>query len=245
MVELGLSHSEVPPVSFGIYRSNQTPPIMYFWAGRGYPATQNSLPLACQINRVYHPPWSLECFLGKQAPHFYEFEDAEYQPAPPYPSNCWQLCLEKGFFCGSSCWVGRMASLTFRPCYTFKCLWGIWISDEVFFFFFFFFSLILVPNMTSLHFGNEFLCIWMQLRIDLPLCSLSCKDVQKHYYGLAQLLSLLYLWRTDFKSVLRVTMTVGASAPETILTAPARARQGKERHSLQNKTPWPSLSHPK
>lgn len=105
----------------------------------------------------------------------------------PTKCNCWQLCLEKTFFCCSSCWVSRIASLTFRPCYTFKCLWGIWISDEVVFF---------KKNpatMTSLHFCNEFLCIWCYWKRICIFVHLSCKDVQKWLVWADLVIKALYI----------------------------------------------------
>lgn len=97
-------------------------------------------------------PWVLRCWIP-----------ASSTPLSVIVDSC---VLKRASFCYSSCWVSWIASLTFRPCYMFKCLWGIWFSDEVVFFF-----KNIVPHMTSLHFCNEFLCVWMLLKVDLHRCS--------------------------------------------------------------------------
>jgi hypothetical protein len=65
---------------------------------------------SCQIGSTL--AWALRCWLIVSA-------------SQPTDCNCWQLCLEKHSFCCSSCWVSQIASLTFRPCYSFKWSQGI------------------------------------------------------------------------------------------------------------------------
>lgn len=112
----------------------------------------------------------------------------------PTKCNCWQLCVEKGFFCYSSCWVSRIASLTLRPCYTFKGLWGIWILDAVVFLKFLFWTWqASIFAMSFCVYG----CYWKWICIFVHL---SCRDVQKWLLCVDLVIRAFYIYEEQISN---------------------------------------------